>query len=86
MKILKQLPPTAKEYFDFYHHRAVTELIGKGDIEKILQELRTAYKTYPEDKNRISKMAGVLKTGVNAPLPKRLSKPTLAQNVKASLL
>jgi len=70
-KSIDQLPATAKEYFDFYHNRAFSELVGQGDLENILKELRLAYVKYSDRRNRIEAIAGVLKKGINAPLPKK---------------
>jgi len=86
MQILTKLPETAKEYFSFYHERAYTELVGVGNLKEIIAELRLAYKKYPKRQKRILSMVGVLKRGINYPLPKEISKYSHSKNVLEKLV
>jgi len=75
MQILKTLPVTPKEYFSLYKERAYTELVGVSDLKAVIGELRLAYKKYPEKHQRILNMVGILKVGLNTPLPKYVNRP-----------
>ena len=85
MIILTQLPPTSKEYFEHYHIRAYSELVGVGDLDKIIGELRLAYRKYPESHKKIISMVNILKSGLNAKLPKEVSRLT-PSDIKETLL
>lgn len=55
------LPPTASQFFTEYHEQVFS---GQLSLAEALDVLREAYRKYPEHQNRITQMAGVVKTGI----------------------
>lgn len=86
MTILKELPTSADEYFDFYHRRSREELVKPGDLDLVLEELRRAYKQYPDRQKRIASMAKIVTMGKNAKPTQEKETAKLVADITQSLM
>ena len=84
---LQDFPITSEEYYKHYHERAFDQnypIITTRDMESILNELRLAFKKYPDQKHRVSQMAIPIKVYLNR-VQKKQAK-TLVDEAKQALL
>ena len=78
------LPDNPDTFFTWYHDKVITNQLTLPDA---LEELRAAWKAYPEHRKRITQMADVVKVGmrkrpeIEQPLPTEFEK-----NVMETLL